>query len=203
MDQEAGVDRALAGFLGIERRRRLVDRGQRCGTATAGDHPGARRRRIHVDVARHGERLHELAHPALVTRLHDQVERVLALDDGLALDLDALPSHVRAAQVVQQRRAHRGIFGRALLGFVLMADDEQGHRTPLRRRGDNPSDAVKIRPGSPLMSTARERRPAGDRAAHKWGAASGARFVGRARQSSGMRAAVAHRVSQGGLDRSV
>jgi hypothetical protein len=54
---------------------------------------------------------------------------VLALDDSLSLDFDTLLADVRAAQVVQERRARVRIFRRALLGVVLMADDEKSHRS--------------------------------------------------------------------------
>jgi hypothetical protein len=68
-----------------------------------------------------------VANPVLVARLDDHVERVLALNDGLSLDGDAVLPDVGPAKVVQEHRAHVRVGGRAPLGLVPVTDDEQSH----------------------------------------------------------------------------
>ena len=90
MHDEARVDRMLAGFLRIECGERLVDHGHRGCASAAGNHSHARGRGKDVNRARLRERSHERANTIFVARLDDHVEGVLALHDGLSLDVDAM-----------------------------------------------------------------------------------------------------------------
>ena len=129
MDDEARR-RSPAGTRPPDRSPAPVARRQRRAAAAAGHDAGAGRRRIDVDAARHLKRLHELRGAALVARFDDQIERVLPLDDGFALDLDAVLPDVGAAEVVQQHRPDVRILRGAALGRVLMTDDEERHGSP-------------------------------------------------------------------------
>jgi hypothetical protein len=60
--------------------------------------------------------------------LDDEVQRVLALDDRFALELQTVPAKIGTAQMVQERRPEIRILGRARFGPMLMSDDEEGQR---------------------------------------------------------------------------
>src|SRR5918911_178195 len=124
MDDEAGVDRTLVGFPWIDRRTELLD-GRYLSHAAAAAHHS--RRRIHLYATRRLEGPQKRPDAAHIARLDDHVDGVLALNDRLRLQLDALPFHVRRAQVVQQQRTHLRVGCRAALGRVLVTDDEKRH----------------------------------------------------------------------------
>jgi len=123
VDHQTGIDGPLARFLGIERRDVVIHR-QLQPAATRRDDTHAARRRIDLDASGHGERLHELIHPFLVAGLDDHVKRVLAADDCLAQDLDAVLSHVRSAEVIEEHGSHLRVTRGAELGLVPVAHDE-------------------------------------------------------------------------------
>src|SRR2546423_431299 len=62
--------------------------------AAAAHTPPARRRRMDLHGARHRDRPHERPDAILVAGLDDHVEGVLALDDRLTVDLDAVLADV-------------------------------------------------------------------------------------------------------------
>jgi hypothetical protein len=127
MDDEACIDRPLAGVHGIDRRNDVVDRRNLRQTAAAAHHLPVRRRRIDLDAARHRKGPRERTNENLVACLDDQVERVLALDARLPPDLDSLLAHVRRAQVVQEQRTRLRVGGRTAFRRVLVTDDEKRH----------------------------------------------------------------------------
>jgi hypothetical protein len=60
---------------------------------------------------------------------------VFALDDRFALNLDAVLPHVRAAEVIEERRPDVRVLRRATIGRMLVPHNEQGH-------GQRPVDGV-------------------------------------------------------------
>jgi hypothetical protein len=125
------LDGPLAGIFRIERRHHTLEIRHRCGATARGNDSRARRCRVDLDDARQRERLQEVFDELLVAGLDDHVQRVLAPNDGLALDLDALLPNVGTAEVVQERRARVRIHRRASFGLVVMANDEKSHRIPM------------------------------------------------------------------------
>src|SRR5262249_47498705 len=89
-----------------------------------------RRCRVDLDGARPRERLQEVLDERLVARLDDHVQRVLAPNDGLTLDLDALLPNVGTAEVVEERRTRVRTHRRASFGLVVMANHEKSHENP-------------------------------------------------------------------------
>lgn len=69
--------------------------------AAARDHPGARFCRVDIEATCHREWLHELSDLGLVARFDDHIQRVLATDDGLALNTDSVFANIGAAQVIE------------------------------------------------------------------------------------------------------
>src|SRR5258708_217227 len=51
----------------------------------------------------------------------------------LCVDLDTVLMDYRGSEVVEKRRAPIGVLGRAALRIVLMMEDEERHRSSLRR----------------------------------------------------------------------
>jgi hypothetical protein len=126
MHDEAGGDRLLAGFFRIQGRHVVAGR-QRRAAATAGNDASARGGGVDVEAAGHLERLHELAHTALVACLDDQIQRMFTVHHRFTLDLDAVLPHVGTTEMVEEHRSHVGIQRRATLGCVLMPHYEQRH----------------------------------------------------------------------------
>src|SRR5688572_14733288 len=126
MDDEPGIDCLLAGEFSIHGWPRITH-GERGPAAAARDDAGACGRRINIEAARHFEWPHELAQTALVVCLGDDIQRVLALDDGLALDLHSVAPNVRSAEMIEKHRTQVGILSRAALGLVLMPHHEKCH----------------------------------------------------------------------------
>jgi hypothetical protein len=96
-------------------------------TAAARDHPGTRCCGVDFEAARRREWLHELSHLGLVARFDDHVQRVLATDDGFALDTDSVFANIGAAQVIEERRSHIRIGGRAAIRLMLVTDDKKSY----------------------------------------------------------------------------
>ena len=126
MHDELGVERVLAGLFGIDRRHGVACR-QVLPAAAACDDAGAGRGRINVQAASLLERVHEPAQLTLVACFHDEIHRVFPPYHGLTLDLHAVLPHVGTAEVIQQPGAHVRVLRGAVLGCVLMSDDEQRH----------------------------------------------------------------------------
>src|SRR5207237_6697138 len=102
----------------------------------------------------------------LPARLQDQVEGVLALHHGLALDLYALALGRGPAQMVEQGGAEIGVPRGTALRVVLVAHNEEPHRHP-------PGPVVHGRHGlSPaaLEAIVRQRRARITGPGHSWGA---------------------------------
>ena len=83
-----------------------------------------------IDRSDHRKWLHELVHEAAISRLHDHVQGMLGVDHRLAQDLDPMPPHVGAAQMIQKHGSHLGVAGGAGLSRVLVLHDEQRHCSP-------------------------------------------------------------------------
>jgi len=75
----------------------------------------------------HFERLQKGAQAALVFSVHDEIERVLPLHDGLTVDLEPVLSGARSAQVMEQLRTHVRVLRRAAFRCMLMPHNVQGH----------------------------------------------------------------------------
>src|SRR5437867_3567235 len=133
MDDQACLNRLLARLFGIQRGPHLAYR-HRPTAAAAGDHAGAGRSRVDVDAACLLEWTHELVQAVFVGSFDDQVQRVLALDDGLAFDLHPMLPDVGAAHVIQQRGAHVRILGRAVFGCMMVSHNIKRHCAPLSPR---------------------------------------------------------------------
>jgi hypothetical protein len=96
VDDQAGINGLLAGFHGIQGGHGLAG-GHRRSTTAASNDTGAGRGRIDLQTASHLERPQEFAEPALVSSFYDNVQGVLTLHDGLALDLQPMLPDVWAA----------------------------------------------------------------------------------------------------------
>ncbi len=133
MDDQACPDRVFADLLGIGRWTQQIDaRWRRC-TAAARHHLGAARRRVHIHATAGLERLDEVANSTFIGRVDDQVEGVFPFHHCLRVDLDTVLMDTRGAEVVEKRRTHIRVLGRAALRIVLMMEDEERHRLSLRR----------------------------------------------------------------------
>ena len=97
------------------------------GAATTADDRCAGRCRQDLDTSHLCEGRHKLLHALLIRRLHDHVEGMCIIDDGLGLDGDAVACGVVRRQVRQEHLPHLGIGGRAALRHVLMLRDKEGH----------------------------------------------------------------------------
>jgi hypothetical protein len=82
---------------------------------------------VDIEAARHREWLHELPHLGPVARFDNHIQRVLAMDDGFALDTDPVLANIWTAQVIKQGRPFVRIRGRTTLRIVLVTDNEESH----------------------------------------------------------------------------
>jgi len=127
VDDEAGVDRDLAGLLGVNGRDEGIKRRHGRCAAAARDDLGAGRGRLHLETAGVLQRLQEAPQVLFAGGLGDDEHGVGRLQDRFAVDANAVAGRVGAAEEVEQLRARGEVGGRASFGRVLVADDEQVH----------------------------------------------------------------------------
>jgi hypothetical protein len=123
---EAGFESLLAGFLRIECWHRRVERRSDPFTSATRHHLRARRRRLHADGTSCLERPQELTQDIFAVSFGDDQQRVGG-QHGVAAYAHSVATCVGVAEMVKQPGTRFDVGGRAAVGRVLVAHDEQTH----------------------------------------------------------------------------